>query len=127
MTHVDKVIESSYGAELVTNCPNGYTHDDNTYVQIGNADDIDLRIARAHHYLACKSIKELFMQYPKCSDTFIHHDIVLNLLNIRRRSTPLLPSIDKDTPLPTQDYDEVLPLRAKLNVATYTYSYPRIP
>ena len=121
--HVNKVIDSSYGVELVKACPHGCKREnDGAPVQVEHVPDINRSIACAWHKKMCKSVDVKLMQCPQCGETCSHHELVSKSLNIWKNRTSSLPSIDEDTPF-TIDDDEVWPSRARLDIAAYTYSY----
>ena len=57
LTYVDTVIDSSYGVELVANCPHGCINDDNRPVIVMNSNNIDIKIKEAHHKSTYESLK----------------------------------------------------------------------
>ena len=82
LAYVDAVMDSSYGVELVTNCPHGCTNDDSTHVKVENANDIDTRIARARHKSTCENLNAQLMQCPTCHNLVSHHDLVHNSIKM---------------------------------------------
>ena len=123
LEHAVKIMEYSYGVELVKSCSHHYKHkNDRTLVGVENVDNIDKTIAHALHKSPCASVNAKLMKCAQCQMACSHHDLVWNSLKMWRKPMPSLLSVNETTPLIIDD-DGVLPSNTILDMAAYTYSY----
>ena len=115
-------MDSSYGVELVTDCPGECKDKFESPVKVKNAPDIDTQIAQARHKSPCRGLNAQLMQCPECCETCSHHIIVHNLLQQLKKGYALS-TIDEDEVCVADDKEPIWPSRSKLDMATYTHSY----
>ena len=118
LDHIDKVMDSSYGVELATDCPKEF----GSPVKVQNEPDIDTQIAKARHKSSCCDLNAQLIQYPKCLKTCSHNNFVHNLLQQWKQGCAL-PEIDEIEMFDADEKDVSWPTRAKLDMAAYTHSY----
>ena len=123
LDHIDEFMDSTYGVELVTDCPKeGCKNELGSPVKVKHAPDIDTRIEKARHKCSYSEMKAQLMHCPVCFETFSHRDLVANSLKQWRKGHEL-PTIDENEVL-VGDSKEVQWLsRAKLDMVAYTHSY----
>ena len=57
LAHVDLVMDSSYGVELISTCTDGCKTEDGASVSLSNAPNIERRIANTRHKNTCKEME----------------------------------------------------------------------
>ena len=123
MDNVDEFMDSTYGVELVTDCPKeGCKNELGSPPKVENALDIDMCIAKARHKCSYGEMKAQLMHCPVCLETFSHQDLVANSLKQWRKGREL-PTVDEDEVLVCDSKEVQWLSRAKLDMVAYTHSY----
>ena len=123
LADVDEFMDSTYGVELVTDCPKeGCKNELGSSPKVENAPDTNTRIAKARHKGAFREMNAQLMHCPVCLETCSHQDLVENSLTQWRKGYKL-PAIDENEVLQDDTKEVQWMSRARLDMVAYTHSY----
>ena len=123
LADVDEFMDSTYGVELVTDCPKeGCKNELGSSPKVENAPDTNTRIAKARHKGAFREMNAQLMHCPVCLETCSHQDLVENSLTQWRKGYKL-PAIDENEVLQDETKGVQWMSRARLDMVAYTHSY----